>query len=44
MTTVDKVGAMAIMTPLAAGLIMLAARLCGVVQHLVISVLCWPLM
>jgi hypothetical protein len=44
MTTVDKVGAMAVLTPLAAGLIVLAARLCGVVHHLVGSVLGWPLM
>jgi len=44
MTTVDKVGAMAILTPLAAGLVVLATRLCGAVQNLVISVLCWPLM
>jgi hypothetical protein len=44
MTTVDKVGAMAILTPLAAVLIVLAARLCGVVHHLVGSVVGWPLM
>jgi hypothetical protein len=44
MTTVDKVGAMAVLTPLAAVLIVLAARLCGVVHHLIGSILGWPLM
>jgi hypothetical protein len=44
MTTVDKVGAIAVLTPLAAFLIALAARLCGIVHHLVGSVLGWPLM
>ena len=44
MTTVDNVGAMAVLTPLAAVLIVLAARLCGVLHHLVGSVLGWPLM
>jgi hypothetical protein len=44
MTTVDKVGAMAVLTPLAAVLIVLAARLCGVMHHLVGSVLGGPLM
>jgi hypothetical protein len=39
MTTVDYVGSMAILTPLAIGLIVLAARACAVVHHLVASVL-----
>ncbi len=44
MTTVDFVGSMIILTPLAVGLIVLAARMCGAISLMVGSVLGWTLM
>jgi hypothetical protein len=44
MTTIDKVGSMAILLPLAIGLIVVAARVCGVVNHMVGSFLGLTLM
>jgi hypothetical protein len=39
MTTIDKIGSTAIPFPIAVGLIVLAARVCGLLSHLVESFL-----